>query len=718
MTALLVAVAATVLWAAYRQVEATLLRAGGERARGAADQVATLLQQSSQAGMENARRVVADADIRRYLLTPTTEAGEAARARLAGLAVTGPRRIELWSAAGSRLLDIPISLAMVPGGSPIELPAIVRLPAVGFNALQSVDNLVLSDSVVEILEKPLSADQAATSRRVGYLVVRSTISVNPPGVLGRLVGADAVITIGNRAGGTWTDLSSIVPAPPVDRTRNAIMEYRAANGDRRLGAVSTISGTPWAVWVEFPRSIIVAPARAFMQRMMGFVLIVVVIGVALVGTLSARITRPLHELAQAANQIALGDYSRTVNASGRDEIGHLGRAFNAMAADVKAATDALRSSQETFATTLSSIHDGVAVTDVDGRLVYVNPMAERILGTGMIGKLPEAWTPRQGSVFQTGIAVPPEERPLVRALKGEDVRDVEIFGRNASLPDGAYINVNAGPLRNSDGVFRGAWVSFRDVTIRKRLDEERVRTAELEIRGREAQQANRLKSEFLANMSHELRTPLNAIIGFAELMHRGKVGRVSADQEEYLGDILTSSKHLLRLINDVLDLAKVESGKMEFRPESVDLAKLAREVCDILRGLAASGRLQVDTHVDPEVATVVVDPARVKQILYNYLSNAIKFTPAGGHITIRIVPEGSALFRIDVEDTGLGVAADDIEKLFVEFQQLDASAAKQYQGTGLGLALTKKLAEAHGGQIAVRSTPAGSPPRVGRGWPS
>jgi signal transduction histidine kinase/CheY-like chemotaxis protein len=245
------------------------------------------------------------------------------------------------------------------------------------------------------------------------------------------------------------------------------------------------------------------------------------------------------------------------------------------------------------------------------------------------------------------------------------------------------------------------WTSFSLV----RLETVRSESQELEALNRRIQEGSRLKSEFLANMSHELRTPLNAIIGFAELMHRGKVGAVSTDQEEYLGDILTSSKHLLQLINDVLDLAKVESGKMEFRPESVDLAKLAREVCDILRGLAASERLQVDTHVDSEVATVVVDPARVKQILYNYLSNAIKFTPAGGRITIRILPEGPALFRIDVEDTGVGIAADDLGKLFVEFQQLDASAAKEYQGTGLGLALTKKLAEAHGGHVAVRSTP-------------
>jgi PAS domain S-box-containing protein len=231
----------------------------------------------------------------------------------------------------------------------------------------------------------------------------------------------------------------------------------------------------------------------------------------------------------------------------------------------------------------------------------------------------------------------------------------------------------------------------------------RDRTAQLAVAKERAEGAGRLKSEFLANMSHELRTPLNAIIGFAELMHRGKVGSVSAEHKEYLGDILTSSKHLLQLINDILDLAKIESGKMECRPESVDLARLVREVCDILRGLAANERLQVETHVDPEVTTVVVDPARVKQILYNYLSNAIKFTPPGGRIVIRTLPEGPALFRIDVQDTGVGIAAHDMDKLFVEFQQLDASAAKTYQGTGLGLALTKKLAEAHGGRVAVRS---------------
>jgi signal transduction histidine kinase len=198
---------------------------------------------------------------------------------------------------------------------------------------------------------------------------------------------------------------------------------------------------------------------------------------------------------------------------------------------------------------------------------------------------------------------------------------------------------------------------------------------------------------------------LNAIIGFAELMYKGKVGPLSPDHREYIGDILMSSRHLLQLINDILDLAKVESGMMEFRPEEVDAAQLTSDVRDTLRGLAAKKHLRIEIDVDEEVRTVVVDAGRVRQILYNYLSNAIKFTPAGGRIVVRITGDGPSLFRIDVEDTGVGIPPERLGRLFVEFQQLDSSAAKRYQGTGLGLALTKRIAEAHGGRVAVRSTP-------------
>jgi signal transduction histidine kinase len=206
-------------------------------------------------------------------------------------------------------------------------------------------------------------------------------------------------------------------------------------------------------------------------------------------------------------------------------------------------------------------------------------------------------------------------------------------------------------------------------------------------------------------MSHELRTPLNAIIGFAELMHDGKVGAVSARQQEYLDDILTSSRHLLQLINDVLDLSKVEAGKMEFRPEPVDLAKLIREVKDILRTLAAQKQIQVEVEIDAGVTGVLADPAKLKQVLYNYLSNAIKFTPDEGRVVVRVAPEGPEAFRLEVEDTGIGIRPEDMDRLFVEFQQLDSSMAKKHAGTGLGLALTKRIVEAQGGQVGARGAP-------------
>ncbi|MBI2569224.1 MAG: PAS domain S-box protein [Candidatus Schekmanbacteria bacterium] len=263
--------------------------------------------------------------------------------------------------------------------------------------------------------------------------------------------------------------------------------------------------------------------------------------------------------------------------------------------------------------------------------------------------------------------------------------------------------------RDATGEPIGYVLISKDITAQKLLEEQlRKKNEELEQQNRRVEQANRMKSEFLANMSHELRTPLNGIIGFAELLYTGKVGPVPENHQEYLGDILSSARHLLRLINDVLDLAKVEAGKIEFRIESVDLERLVGEVRDVLRGIAAKKRIRLETAVDPGVREVVGDPSKLKQILYNYLSNALKFTPDEGHVAVRCLPESGGgaepeWFRIEVEDNGIGIRPEDMARLFVEFQQLDGSAAKRFQGTGLGLALTRRLVEAQGGRVEARS---------------
>ena len=250
-----------------------------------------------------------------------------------------------------------------------------------------------------------------------------------------------------------------------------------------------------------------------------------------------------------------------------------------------------------------------------------------------------------------------------------------------------------------------ARVSILDLRDRRRAEETRQRAAELELQNRRIQEASRLKSEFLANMSHELRTPLNAIIGFAELLHDGAVPADAKEHHEFLGDILTSGRHLLQLINDVLDLAKVEAGKLEFRPEEVELDRLVSEVTAVLKTVAANKRLRLELDVDPAASAAHLDPARFKQVAYNYLSNALKFTPDGGRVILRIRPEGGDRFRLEVVDTGIGIATHSLDKLFVEFQQLEGGSTKRHQGTGLGLALTKRLVEAQGGSVGVSSTP-------------
>jgi signal transduction histidine kinase len=216
--------------------------------------------------------------------------------------------------------------------------------------------------------------------------------------------------------------------------------------------------------------------------------------------------------------------------------------------------------------------------------------------------------------------------------------------------------------------------------------------------------ASRHKSEFLANMSHELRTPLNAIIGFSEVLLERMFGELEPKQEEYLHDILDSGRHLLSLINDILDLSKIEAGRMELDPTAFDLPATLEGCVTLVRERALHHGIALELAADERVGQVVADERKIRQVVLNLLSNAVKFTPEGGRVTLGAVP-GDGGVEISVSDTGVGIAPEDQEVIFEEFRQVGSDYARKREGTGLGLTLTRRFIELHGGRIWVKSAP-------------
>jgi PAS domain S-box-containing protein len=399
---------------------------------------------------------------------------------------------------------------------------------------------------------------------------------------------------------------------------------------------------------------------------------------------------------QRARAEATAETIRRTEAALREAHDGLERRVHERTAELARTNESLRASEERFRLLVEGVTGyAMVMLNAAGAIVAWNGGAERL--------------------FQRSAEIVGER--ITAVVPGLDIAALQATARGSATechalrPDGSAFPIELVITQlDQEGMFVGI---VHDISERKRLeaitdqkqrraDELRRRSEELEDDNRRMQEASRLQSEFLANMSHELRTPLNAIIGFAELMHDGIAGPIDDQHREFLGDILTSSRHLLHLINEVLDLAKVESGTLEIVPEAVELARLIDEVRDTLRGVASGRRIELEATHAGDLGSVTVDPAKLRQILYNFVSNALKFTPEGGRVAIRTTVTADA-FRIEVEDTGIGIASEDLRYLFVAFRQLDTGAAKRFGGTGLGLALTKRLAEAHGGTVGVRS---------------
>jgi PAS domain S-box-containing protein len=418
---------------------------------------------------------------------------------------------------------------------------------------------------------------------------------------------------------------------------------------------------------------------------------------------SSSVTRPVDRLRGAARQLLMGTFQME-RPDGPAEIAQLIVDFNQMGLSLSERTLTLQEREEGFRQYLGATANLMWRTDAGGQVDNDLASWRAFTGQSLEEVRGEGWL----------IALHPDDIPRARELWRQCVRtrsvyEVEYRLRSAAGTYRTFVSRGV-PIVGADGAVR-EWIGTC-IDITERAEMERLRQEK-----EAAEAATRAKSEFLAKMSHELRTPLNAIIGMSRMLTTQRFGPLTAKQADYLGDVIQAGEHLLALINDILDLAKLESGRMELRPEGFSVSAAVTAVLSTLRPLAVPKGLPLRFEPCEPDASIAADPARFKQILYNLLSNAIKFTPRGS-VTIRcqwvdradreaaVVPETKAnALRVEVIDTGIGIAADDQRTIWEEFRQIPSAAREvgAIPGTGLGLALTRQLVQHMGGAVWLDS---------------
>jgi signal transduction histidine kinase/FixJ family two-component response regulator/HAMP domain-containing protein len=588
-----------------------------------------------------------------------------------------------------------------------------------------------------ILEKDLADLKIDATDRVGRKMQTWTREYAVPIIEARRTSQAKALRVLSDNLGLETSLFDDVQAN-LDRARTDVQLELEVQRDQR-GREST--GLLWltAIWV----------IGALGPSILGWFLV------------TSRVSDALERLETAANKLAEGDLSMRVNESGPLEVQKLGQSLNNLAdqlelsrADLESRNDQLEqyaSSLERSAVFERSVAKALTVftSSRDRAHTLQEVMHLLALDHGFeVGAIYRYLEPEQRfelAVTRGGVRGLQDHFHLDDGLVGQAVLD----RRTIILEDAPLLTIQTGlaqaparftalvPVLYQDRIIGAlalahtqrpdaSTIGFLEqlaqqlgITLQnleqyanlQRLSLElQARQDEIEVKNRDLERADRLKTEFLANMSHELRTPLNAVIGFSQLLEQQYFGELNDKQLEYIHEIEGAGGHLLDLINDILDLSKIEAGRMELELERLELAELLESCARLVRERAVRAGLNLTLEVVPGLS-VSGDKRKLKQVIVNLLSNAVKFTPSGGRVTLKAHPlrRGADVrdgdIEISVEDSGIGIPLEDQDRLFTPFTQVDGSLARRHEGTGLGLALSKRLTELHGGVIEVRSTP-------------
>ena len=385
------------------------------------------------------------------------------------------------------------------------------------------------------------------------------------------------------------------------------------------------------------------------------------------------------------------------------KLAHLERELESVTAQEKDSRAKMQIERR-FRELLEAAPDAIIEVDREGRIILLNVATEKSFGytrEELLGRpvevlIPDALRPAHGQ-HRAQYWDHPVTRPMGSGLA--------LRGRRkdgSSFP----VEISLSPVKTED-TFRITAI-IRDTSERKQADDrfremQQAYTRELESRNREVERANQLKSEFLASMSHELRTPLHTIIGFTELLAEELEGPLNEKQHRFMDHIHKDSLHLLTLINDILDISRIESGRIELRRETFDMAAVLEEILASVRPQAVAKSISIEIHL-PSPSLIFADRLRVKQILFNLLSNAFKFTPEGGKVQVEGALRNS-FFEVSVSDTGIGIPKEQHQAVFDKFYQVGATTKGVREGTGLGLAISKALVEEHRGRIWLESEP-------------